>query len=243
MKFGNLEWHAYTHTKWDSSRYDNAYFGIVGVKKTFRGNKESISLTITKSPKYFRPGEIIENYSKDGKEKLYCCGELIGDAVSYGELEWKVTMPEYPNLWPALWLYGKDSWPPEIDLLEGYTGKNGYVENIFRTTLESNIHIRKNHEEGTHINIGAKGIPTLLYKLLHKKVDTYKVIWTPDYIKFYFNGIRTRIIKDTTILSDFNINPKMYPVMNMMILDGYKHPDDFEPEMIIHDFKYTPYVK
>ena len=39
----------------------------------------------------------------------------------YGWFEAKIKLPKGKNLWPAFWMWAWDSWPPEIDIFEGYT--------------------------------------------------------------------------------------------------------------------------
>ena len=199
-KFGH-EWYSDTHTKYDNSDYDHAYFGPDGVIST----NTSILLKVVEKPVEFERGDIFPHVSGDPSDDLitkeYCCGEVISEPMSYGTYTWKVKMPETPNLWPALWLCGYKSWPPEIDVVEGYTRKGGYIRNIINTSLNTNAHYRKK-EEIVHMKPSL--LLTVIYKLFHRAVDKWKYTWTEDSIKVYFNGIRIRTIKDKDLLNDLN---------------------------------------
>lgn len=232
------DWWVYNHTKWDSSRYDDAYFGTQGVAEGV--NPSSIRLYIENAPMRFNRKET--EPSENGEVvKHLCCGEVNGPTMSYGTYKWKVIMPTQKHLWPALWLCGKHSWPPEIDVVEGYTQDRGdYVKNWLTTTLETNFHMRRNMKAGTHINIGAKGIPTFIYKLFKKDIDEYKCVWTPYCVKIYFNGILIRSITNKKFLADINVCPEMYPIMNIMVDNGYVHDEKNRPHLDIMDFSYTP---
>ena len=134
-----FEWNANEYTKWDNDWYDNAYFSPKGVNVE---KDECINLFIVKSPKEF------SNDSLEAVTKNYACGEVSGPDFSFGVFRWRVKMPEGTNIWPALWLSGSESWPPEIDAVEGYTKEGvSYVKNILMTSLESNVHYKSSEKK------------------------------------------------------------------------------------------------
>lgn len=235
-KFGH-EWYSDTHTKYDNSDYDHAYFGPDGVIST----NTSILLQVVEKPVEFERGDIFPHVpgepSDDLITKEYCCGEVISEPMSYGTYTWKVRMPETPNLWPALWLCGYKSWPPEIDVVEGYTRKGGYIRNIINTSLNTNAHYRK---KGKIVHMKPSHLLTVIYKIFHRAIDEWKCTWTKDSIKVYFNGIRIRTIKDKDLLNDLNADASMQVIMNIMITEGYKHDPHNEPTLNILDFEYKP---
>jgi beta-glucanase (GH16 family) len=48
--------------------------------------------------------------------------------------------PSVSGTWPAVWLTGVDSWPPEIDVLE-YMGSNRLLQNVFSSKNENSRHV------------------------------------------------------------------------------------------------------
>jgi hypothetical protein len=60
-------------------------------------------------------------------------------------------LPAEKGTWPAIWLTGVDSWPPEIDLAE-YLGSNQVLQNVFSTTKRNSSHVpsRVEHPEVWH---------------------------------------------------------------------------------------------
>lgn len=197
-------------------------------------NDDVLELTIAHNPRDF-----------DGVMKAYsvglisCCNKL-----SHGTYKWKVKLPVGTNLWPACWVCGWDTWPPEIDMMEGYTytssGTKDYVKNIFSTKIETNVHYgtAENHQ-----HIKGAGVPTLIYKLFKKKdgIDEYSFKWTKKYIKFYFNGILIRTVKNAEIIKQFNQNKYVYPIMNLEINENFEDSDCKQnPIFKIYDFQYFP---
>ena len=138
-------------------------------------------------------------------------------------------------------MYGVNNWPPEIDILEAYPNKKGNVVDITTTKWETNIHY-ENHGAKQY---GAKGISSLIYLLTHRKgqPDTWKLVWTPEYIKIYFNGFRVRYITDKTVINHFNANNKMRIVVNNMLQDNFDKTDYSKQENFeLINFKYLPLV-
>ena len=57
---------------------------------------------------------------------------LINDQYPDYEIKGEFKAPQNPGTWPAFWLTGVDSWPPEIDILE-FKGNKVNWFNTFRT--------------------------------------------------------------------------------------------------------------
>lgn len=207
---------------------ENSWFGPDAVDFVY---DNALSLGININPMSF-----------DGIIKPYSVGLVSAvERMTYGTYEWRAKLPIGSNLWPALWCCACDSWPPEIDMVEGYTyrGNNDYIKNIFTTYLESNVHYRV--KDNVRDSVKPKGIPTLIYKLFRHRngIDTYKFVWTENYIKFYFNGILFRTVKDKQVLDDLNKNPYIYPIMNLEINNKFVTSDLYNiMPFIIFDFKY-----
>lgn len=186
----------------------------------------------------------IKNIPRDFDEgtKPWCVGLVTAqERLSYGTYKWKAKLPCGVNLWPALWVTAHDTWPPEIDMIEGYTypGNYDYIQNCINTNIKANVHYH--NTRNVHVSVHAKAIPTIIYKLFKKKsgIDEYSFTWTENYIKFYFNGIRFRTVRKKKALADLNENPEVYPIMNLEINNDFSSKDYiYKPVFEIHDFKY-----
>lgn len=111
----------------------------------------------------------------------------------YGIFSFTSKLPSGTYLWPALWLTGMYNWPPEIDLLEGYSDNtNDYRNN---RTLQSNVHIKETpsiNPDGSHTHI--------LPNKVTEEFINYVIWWEKDFIKLYYNGYLVRHITDKIIL-------------------------------------------
>lgn len=148
-------------------------------------------------------------------------------AWKYGIFSFTVKLPSGSQLWPALWLSGATNWPPEIDLLEGYSDNTvNYHNNI---KLQSCIHIKGNDAE--HINCGARShrIPNDSTSEFIK----YIIWWEKDFLKLYYNGYLVRHITDNKILD------KLDEEMHLIIGTGTQeeqNQDNLSP-MIVKEIK------
>lgn len=240
MKIFNTNWWLYDHTKWDSKRYDKAYFSPLGV----HSDNGIVYLSIENAERLFKTNEIFPDIDGD-KVKCFACGEMQGDfttqTFSYGTYEWVVKVPKQANIWPAVWLCSAEGWTHEIDVFEGYTNKRGSYNNLLWTKLETNVHYFPTPNK--HRSIGGRGIFRPLYNLYKNKngFDKWKCVWTPDKIAIYFNGLLIRKITDKNVLAPFNKAPRMYPIMNMMVLEDFTEKDINGVSMIIKSFSYKEY--
>jgi len=113
----------------------------------------------------------------------------------YGIFLFEAILPSGVQLWPALWLTGVANWPPEIDLLEGYSdGTNDYHNN---RNLQSNIHM----SDGQGGNYAAGACTHRLPNKVTEDFITYIIWWERDFIKLYYNGYLVREITDPEVLN------------------------------------------
>jgi len=161
---------------------------------------------------------------------------------SYGKFEIVAKLPMGKKRWPAFWLWGADSWPPEIDILEGYTdNRNGYLRfNRFNFmgwwNVQTNIWTHKNGDKA--VNLRAK-THFFGFKNPAKNFITYSLLWLPDKIRISYNGYLVREILDPEILKHFN-NQKMRVVINNHFQPGFKGSDAYS-DFVVKEFKYIPH--
>jgi beta-glucanase (GH16 family) len=148
--------------------------------------------------------------------------------LTYGLYEWNVTLPKGSYLWPAIWLTHMTTWPPEIDVLEAYTDKNGKYKRRIETNSyygytphnESSRSMRHGHI----INVD--------------DMINLKMLWDKNFIKIYYNNILVRRITESMLISQLNQDPWMKVIMNNSI----RQKDDINKQsispMIIQNFVY-----
>lgn len=149
----------------------------------------------------------------------------------YGLFEFDIELPKGCGLWPAVWLTGYESWPPEIDLIEAYSDIKGNWNNDLKTNafydMVDNVHDIK----------ARKSIP-IKNKNVYNTLNI-KLLWEEDRIVYYYNNYKVREIKDKSILKWYkNIN--MYVVLNTAVRDGFYDIIDKEKEstFIVKKFNY-----
>lgn len=168
-------------------------------------------------------------------------GYIITDGVglvtskrvfSYGVYEWIFSLPKGRQLWPAIWLSNVDTWPPEIDVMEGYSNYNMKYDN----RIETNIHC--GNGQSSKYSLGAKGDGWLCKDTNN---ITAHLHWTRDFIKIYYNGYLVRQITDKKHLAWFNGNPGMRVIMNNAIRynsEQYQISDYTVEDFTIGSFRY-----
>jgi len=156
----------------------------------------------------------------------------------FGEYEIEVKMPEGKDLWPAIWLYSLESWPPEIDIMEGYTNhrKSYWRWNMPPYSLKSNFHYR---DEGLK-EIGAKNI-WVGFRNPAKRFIKFTMRWTPDEIKIGAGNWWSRRISISGDIMKHYQQPMRFLLNNGTTAD---HPVGSPISIFeIKSFKYIPYGK
>lgn len=148
----------------------------------------------------------------------------------YGWFEVEAKLPVGKGLWPAIWLTGVDNWPPEIDIVEGYTKKYSRY-NILpfckKRRTESNVHYKQNER------IKVKPRP---HKIKHdpsKEYVKYVCHWTERFIRIYYDSVLVREFEP------FLYNESMYIVLCIGVDDKYtnKIKESQSSELLIKSVK------
>lgn len=215
------KWQEWYHTKWDGPAYDSSYFGSDGIEPVDGGMR----LFVKKEPRHWSMAEYapVDSDHPDAVLKRYCCGELMSaDAFTYGTFDFEVTAPSSPRLWPALWLCGAEQWPPEIDVFEGYSGDGTYRDGLLFSAYTTDVHYKDGER---HMHIGQTRLLRPLKALLSNGTDRFRLVWRPDVIRFYWNGILIRSVRDKKVLESINRTPRMNVIMNIMTDEGFSEED------------------
>ena len=152
---------------------------------------------------------------------------------TYGTFEANVMLPAGSGLFPAFWLFGFKTWPPEIDIFEGWSRKGGLYtsKGIPYYSLASNVWYGSGEKPE---NIKSKS--HMVWKRFDKKYTNFKLVWTPEEISIYYDSKLVRQVTDSKILSQYKDN-EMWVVFN----NGIDKPEDYKNDsvMLVKNFKYT----
>lgn len=163
------------------------------------------------------------------------------DSFQYGHFEIECKLPDGEYAWPAFWLYCTTSWPPEIDIFEGWSRKNHSYLNFdikapFRLwKVSPDFHFGYNSATHTHAN--TKG-GFFGFKNPKNNFLKYEMIWTPDKIEIIYNGYTVQVFDDSRVIG-------LQVPMRVLISTGVTDKaNDMNPDLY-HDFqvsyfKYTP---
>ena len=163
----------------------------------------------------------IEEYEERGQ--IVSTENAIGVISSkqswkYGWFEASIKLPTGKGLWPAFWLTGAESWPPEIDIVEGYSKKTkGYslFPFWFKRNLQTNFHYRDSDQE--HTFVGA--LKHWTFRNPRKRFLEYACHWTEDFIRIYYEGRLVRELTDKSVLEQFDT--PMTVVLNTATQEEY----------------------
>jgi beta-glucanase (GH16 family) len=204
----------------------------------------SLILELRNDPKSYIKSELPEWRQVDQLPEEFTIptgGGLVKTYQSwqYGWFEAWIKLPKGTPYWPAFWLSGANSWPPEIDILEAYSNKGDYYadKDIFGRLI-TNRRIQPNIHYGDD-KIGSKrmyGSYSVDVAESTNRFVHYACLWEEDKIEIYYDGIIVFRCTDSKILEWFNKdNAQQNIILNHGYCKGYGIPD--ESKMIIKSVK------
>lgn len=219
------------------------------VNKDWYGEKSvsivdnEIHLNILKLPKYFDDINSVRQFCSG-------CVSSIGQ-VHYGRYHFEYTLPLGRHICPAIWLYSAKHWPPEIDIMEGWTGNKticGRVRRDYRGAIpwKNEIFPSLHYSEG-----GVAKCLTLHDGLLHGTMAckqptegrcTCDMTWSKDKIEIMYDGRLVVKYTDKKIMS--LVDEPMTIILDLFCGHDFSMADydDYQMygrEFIIHDLSYS----
>lgn len=164
------------------------------------------------------------------------------DSFKYGYFRVDFKLPLGKQLWPAIWLSDQDTWPPEIDIVEGWTDQYNwpifkpksadriYRINPFANRIFPSVHLGTNPKEH-HMKSYKKlnGSPTCYLDVTG--INVCELIWAPDRLRIYYNSrlvmdeSRPEVLKYYNESNGMKIHLNNY-VTNNFNIDDYIHMND-----------------
>jgi len=189
----------------DKGKAPDIYYG----DNMFSFNNSILSQIANNEPKYINyvdwDGKDWGNYKIPYRVGQIDSSKSFSQKYGYWEIRSKIT--SQPGSWPAFWLASTDSWPPEIDIYEIYTGKRGGKKHF-----SSNFHWRE--------KVGQKEGDKLMKPISHRVLDvsknfhTYAVEWSDKFFKIYYDNLLVRVYSNPEAIKFFQ-----YP-MHIIIGNG-----------------------
>lgn len=177
----------------------------------------------------------------DGKEIVSNIGiGLVSNTTKFkhGYFEIEAKLPKGKNLWPAFWMWSFDSWPPEIDIFEGYSNRfASYFKIQFGTLLgfwnvQTNVHYIGDDNKNKSIKAKTHWMG---FKNPQNNFIKYGCLWEENKITIFYNKRKVRTITDKKFIEQFNGID-----MNLIINNAIRNEDVDYSEFIIRYFKYIP---
>lgn len=182
----NIKWELVIEDNFDGDKINTSVWKVWDWNNTMKdGSSQGNSLH------YFAPDDIflrngkliISHQKRDYNKKEYTTGKItLNTATTYGKYKIRAKLPKGKGLWPAFWLSGMDSWPPEIDVFEllGHDPNTIYMSNHWRN-------LKGKHNFNTVNYFGPD---------FSADFHIFTLEWTPDSIVWYIDGIeRAKTIK------------------------------------------------
>jgi beta-glucanase (GH16 family) len=170
------------------------------------------------------------------KEKIIIPKEIgiLSSALShrqrYGRFECRMKIPTDKYIWPAFWMWG-ETWPPEIDVIEAYGGKDGKES----CKQEINLHFGSNGDN--HSSMKAWSVKVDSAKKFGDNFHEYVLDWYEDKLIMYTDGIKIFQYSRKDLLDKwFNVdNCNMWIVIGTGLVENSEVRDDpnFYSEVLV----------
>ncbi len=128
-------------------------------------------------------------------------------------MEGKFRLPDRSGFWPAFWLNGNNSWPPEIDIFE-------YLSN---TPEKIYVGIHRQDSSRPNGDGGAGWWIDRTASFFQKEFHTYALDWGSTYINYYIDGVLVKSIEDRAYIDN---QKNMYLIINLGVGGWAEEPED-----------------
>ena len=186
----------------------------------------SLLLGINDNPRYF---------DGIGQTKGFGCGYVSTiETFLYGRFRFEYVLPRGIHLWPAIWLSGIDSWPPEIDIVEGWSGEGYFIKGRpsyrkipgFNRIHPGVFYGRDGGGNPLGKGFGSLGSDDVTFSCLQDTnggCNSCELLWHPDRVCVKYNGRKVMDITDRDILD--GLCGRMYVCLDSAPGNGFTDND------------------
>lgn len=175
------------------------------LKSTIRIENNLLKLGVKYEPKEF---------PEKNQYPLFKSGKIESrNEFHYGIIQVTAKVPNNKYLWPGIWLRGKNSWPPEIDIVEFYNKFRPQYASSNNIIAQPNLHYVDKNGNNTNVNVGSKYV-------MHpdERYVKYTVWWEKEFIRIYFDDYLVYECTDKFILNQFQ--QPMYLILDNAVEQG-----------------------
>lgn len=212
---------------------------------TYVKPEDGLVLELKKDSRVFKKSELESWKKTDSMPEEFTIPVKVGMVSSkqswqYGWFEAWIKLPEGSPYWPAFWLSGLSSWPPEIDVLEAYSHNGSKYESKSwfgfkrpNRKIQPNLHYG-NTEDGTKKDYKPVDVPVANST---KRYVQYVCHWEQDFIKIYYDGILILEIRNPKVLEWYNRSTDQQYVIFNHGLHEHSKINPIESSMLVRSFK------
>ncbi|NLN84442.1 MAG: family 16 glycosylhydrolase [Firmicutes bacterium] len=158
---------------------------------------------------------------------LVCCNQ----GFHFGYYSFVVDLPVGKNLWPAIWMYDMNTWPPEIDLLEAYTNRWSKYRILPWQPFKAETCLHWTDEKGKKRMMRKKS------GWIRKRTDVVvELAWTAARIIVWHNYRKVMEISDREVMQHFQ--KPMRLILNNGVRTKRKANPNEETCFVIKNFTY-----
>jgi beta-glucanase (GH16 family) len=160
----------------------------------------------------------------------------------HGKFEIYAKLPQGTWLWPAFWVSGDKTWPPEIDIFEGYSDKKGSYRSFQWNKPCAKYAVKTNAWKNVypdHKQFGASQ-----HKAFKRPNDFnyFTMEWTKDKVNIFYNSHLVRTFDDHKLIQQMNEQGVHVLLNNGCANDAKGLDKDYKPSsFLVKSFVYTPY--
>jgi beta-glucanase (GH16 family) len=218
------------------------YYDITG--ELVYTTSEGLSLDLRKKPKHYIKADLPTWRQTEKMPDEFTIPVGVGlvttlDSWQWGWFESEIKLPKGEAYWPAFWLSGVNTWPPEIDIFEAYSDKGAYYNNkllkLFNVKdwkIQPNIHWGDTNN-GTKEQYGSYNSPV---NDVTERFVQYVCHWERDFIRIYYDGLLILECTDKKVLDWFN---RQSDKMNIIINHGLHSAKVINPDESSMIIKYV----
>lgn len=201
---------------------------------------EGLVLELRKKPKKIIKKELPEWRQTDKLSDEFTIPVGVGyvstkESWKYGWFEALIKLPKGQSYWNAFWLCGEETWPPEIDIFEGYSDEGSE----YQSGKSNHRKIQPNLHYGV-VEDGTKKMYNPFNNTIAEVTERfvqYACHWEEDFIKIYYDGKLVFQCTDPKILTWYNKpNSQQFLILNHG-LHEHKNENPDESAMIIKNVK------